>query len=47
MYMALTDYPRTLRTIGPDSTGHIRPYLSDWTGMTFARSEFMVTWAMP
>ncbi len=29
-YNSIIDFPRTLRTIGPDATGGIRPYLLDW-----------------
>ncbi len=33
---ALQDFPRTLRTVGPDSNGGFRTYLLDDTGMTMA-----------
>jgi microcin C transport system substrate-binding protein len=29
----ISDFPRTLRTIGPDATGGIRPYLLDYVAM--------------
>lgn len=29
-YTSIIDFPRTLRTIGPDATGGIRTYLLDW-----------------
>ena len=29
-YGSMTDFPRTLRTMGPDATGGIRPYLLDY-----------------
>jgi len=32
----LQDFPRTLRTIGPDSNGSFRPYILDYNGMEFA-----------
>lgn len=35
-YGAMPDFPRTLRTSGPDSTGGIRRYLLDETAMTYA-----------
>jgi len=35
-YGAMTDFPRTLRTSGPDSTGGIRRYLLDEVAMTYA-----------
>ena len=31
----ISDFPRTLRTIGPDATGGIRPYLLDYTEVCF------------
>lgn len=31
----ITDFPRTLRTIGPDATGGIRPYMLDHVGVPF------------
>lgn len=31
----ITDFPRTIRTIGPDATGGIRPYLLDYVGMAY------------
>tara|TARA_R110000772_G_scaffold61283_1_gene138100 strand:+ start:89512 stop:91467 length:1956 start_codon:yes stop_codon:yes gene_type:complete len=33
---AMQDFPRTLRTVGPDSNGGFRAYLLDDTGMTMA-----------
>tara|TARA_R110002110_G_scaffold61225_5_gene172068 strand:- start:3319 stop:5295 length:1977 start_codon:yes stop_codon:yes gene_type:complete len=33
-YGALQDFPRTLRTVGPDSNGSFRPFLLDNVGMT-------------
>ncbi len=35
----LEDFPRTLRTVGPDSNGTFRSYLGDWMDMTFARKH--------
>ncbi|MEQ9462345.1 MAG: extracellular solute-binding protein [Haliea sp.] len=35
-YGALQDFPRTLRTVGPDSNGGFRPFLLDDVGMTLA-----------
>ena len=32
-YMALSDFPRTLRTVGPDSNGAFRPYILDDVNM--------------
>ncbi len=29
-YGFISDFPRTLRTLGPDASGGIRPYLLDW-----------------
>lgn len=34
-YGHISDFPRTLRTIGPDATGGIRPYLLDWVEPQF------------
>lgn len=31
----ITDFPRTLRTLGPDATGGIRPYLLDYVEPSF------------
>lgn len=31
----ITDFPRTIRTIGPDATGGIRPYLLDYIGIAY------------
>lgn len=36
-YFFIDDFPRTLRTIGPDSNGSFRPYLLDDNAMWFAR----------
>jgi microcin C transport system substrate-binding protein len=36
-YRRLQDFPRTLRTAGPDSNGSFRPYLLDDVGMTLAK----------
>lgn len=35
-YGALQDFPRTLRTVGPDSNGPFRPYLLDYTAINLA-----------
>lgn len=35
-YAALQDFPRTLRTVGPDSNGSFRPYLLDYTAIPLA-----------
>ncbi|MDO8861050.1 extracellular solute-binding protein [Haliea sp. E1-2-M8] len=35
-YGALQDFPRTLRTVGPDSNGSFRPFLQDDVGMGLA-----------
>lgn len=42
-YMRLQDFPRTLRTIGPDANGGFRPYLQDDTSMWLARRHPNVT----
>ncbi len=39
MRAALTDFPRTLRTRGPDSNGAIRNYLSDWMRVDLAHKH--------
>lgn len=36
-YARLQDYPRTLRTVGPDANGSFRPFLLDDVQMRFAR----------
>jgi len=36
-YQRLQDFPRTLRTVGPDANGGFRPYLLDDVVMQFAR----------
>jgi len=36
-YFFIDDFPRTLRTIGPDSNGSFRPYILDDTVMYFGR----------
>ncbi len=36
-YRRLQDFPRTLRTAGPDSNGSFRPYLLDDLGMVLAK----------
>ena len=36
-YNALQDFPRTLRTVGPDSNGSFRPFLLDDVGMSLAQ----------
>jgi microcin C transport system substrate-binding protein len=36
---AMLDFPRTLRTRGPDATGSIRPYLSDWMRVDLAHKH--------
>ena len=33
----ITDFPRTLRTLGPDATGGIRPYLLDYVEPSFMK----------
>ncbi|TCO75608.1 extracellular solute-binding protein [Chromatocurvus halotolerans] len=38
-YAALQDFPRTLRTVGPDSNGSFRPYLLDNVGMGLAHQH--------
>jgi len=38
-YAALQDFPRTLRTVGPDSNGSFRPYLQDNVGMSLAQQH--------
>lgn len=35
-YAALQDFPRTLRTVGPDSNGSFRPYLLDYVTVSLA-----------
>ena len=36
---ALTDFPRTLRTRGPDTNGRMRNYLSDWMRVDLAHKH--------
>ncbi len=38
-YGALQDFPRTLRTVGPDSNGGFRPFLLDDVGMTLTHQH--------
>ncbi len=38
-YLALQDFPRTLRTVGPDSNGSFRPYILDNVGMTLTHQH--------
>jgi microcin C transport system substrate-binding protein len=38
-YAALQDFPRTLRTVGPDSNGSFRVYLQDDVGMGLAHQH--------
>lgn len=38
-YAALQDFPRTLRTVGPDSNGSFRPYLLDNVGMSLTHQH--------
>jgi microcin C transport system substrate-binding protein len=35
-YVRLADFPRTLRTVGPDSNGSFRPWILDSTSMALA-----------
>jgi microcin C transport system substrate-binding protein len=35
-YGRLQDFPRTLRTVGPDSNGSFRPYILDYTSLALA-----------
>ena len=37
LYGGLTDFPRTLRLVGPDANGSFRPWIQDDTRMWFAR----------
>jgi len=39
----IQDFPRTLRTIGPDATGGIRPYILDYVGVRVLQSHPNVT----
>ena len=43
VFMTLQDYPRTLRTVGPDANGSFRTYILDDTAMRFARRHPNVT----
>jgi microcin C transport system substrate-binding protein len=43
VFMSLQDYPRTLRTVGPDANGSFRAYILDDTAMQFARRHPNVT----
>ena len=36
-FLGITDFPRTLRTVGPDANGSFRSYLQDETLYTYAR----------
>ncbi|MEE2776931.1 MAG: extracellular solute-binding protein [Acidobacteriota bacterium] len=36
LFMAITDFPRTLRVVGPDANGSFRAYLQDETLYTYA-----------
>ncbi|MEM7014028.1 MAG: ABC transporter substrate-binding protein, partial [Verrucomicrobiota bacterium] len=36
LYGGLPDFPRTLRHVGPDSTGSFRPYILDDMSMNYA-----------
>jgi microcin C transport system substrate-binding protein len=47
VFMALQDYPRTLRTVGPDANGSFRAYILDDTAMRFARRHPNVTGVGP
>ncbi|MFN2329772.1 MAG: extracellular solute-binding protein [Chromatocurvus sp.] len=38
-YLALQDFPRTLRTVGPDSNGSFRPYILDNVGMSLTHQH--------
>lgn len=38
-YAALQDFPRTMRTVGPDSNGSFRPYLLDSVGMSLTHQH--------
>jgi len=35
-YSSLSDFPRTLRVVGPDSNGSFRPFIQDDVAMSFA-----------
>lgn len=37
LYGAISDFPRTLRTVGPDSNGSFRPYILDDTFISLAQ----------
>ncbi len=43
VFMSLQDFPRTLRTVGPDANGSFRAYILDDTQMRFARRHPNVT----
>ena len=43
VFMTLQDYPRTLRTVGPDANGSFRSYILDDNAMRFARRHPNVT----
>jgi microcin C transport system substrate-binding protein len=43
VFMVLQDYPRTLRTVGPDSNGSFRAYILDDNGMRLTRRHPNVT----
>lgn len=38
-YIRLQDFPRTLRTLGPDSNGSFRPFLLDFVSMAIAHKH--------
>ena len=43
VFMSLQDFPRTLRTVGPDANGSFRTYILDDTQIRFARRHPNVT----
>lgn len=43
LFMALADFPRTLRTVGPDANGSFRSYIQDETLYTYAQRHPNVT----